>query len=66
MAILILNHLYCVVLIIFNGNYMDEGQMPPGNVRTTADSEKEGRLIVSAGNTKTKKRKILKKLIKSK
>ena len=34
--------------------------------KTTADSEREGRLIVSAGGMKTKKRKILKKLIKSK
>lgn len=32
-------------------------------VRTTADSEKEGRLIVSAGKIKEKKRKILKKVI---
>jgi hypothetical protein len=34
--------------------------------RTTADSAREGRLIVSAGGLKDKKRKILKKLIKSK
>lgn len=36
------------------------------NVITTADSDKEGRLIVSAGNIKSKKRQVLKKLIKSK
>lgn len=45
---------------------MNEGQMVPGEARTTADSEKEGRLIVSAGNIKQKKIKILKKLINSK
>jgi hypothetical protein len=44
---------------------MNEGQMPPDMARTTADSEKEGRLIVSAGG-KMKKRKILKKIINSK
>lgn len=44
---------------------MNEGQMPPGAVRTTADSGMEGRLVVSAGQ-KTKKRKILKKVINSK
>lgn len=40
--------------------------MLPGATRTTADSEKEGRLIVSAGNLRDKKRKILKKIINSK
>jgi hypothetical protein len=33
---------------------------------TTADSAREGRLMVSAGGIKNKKRKILKKIIKSK
>ena len=36
------------------------------NAITTADSEKNGRLKVSAGSVDNKKRKILKKLIKPK
>ena len=40
--------------------------MAPNQVRTTADSAKEGRLMVSAGVASDKKRKILRKVIKSK
>jgi hypothetical protein len=45
---------------------MEEEQEPLTGAKTTADSEKEGRLIVSAGEIRKKKRKILKKFINSK
>lgn len=58
---------------MYNANYMEPLISAPGGVRTTADSQKEGRLMVSAGKpwyynrgSSQKKRQALKKIIKSK